>query len=146
MQPPPGNPYPAQPPVPPYNPYAPPQYGEPAMGGYPYFAEVEQRIKRMNTMSFVWGLPGLLLQTAGWVMMDSFGPLGGLLTLVGTTLLIIGLSYYARSRGHSWAFAFLGLLSCLGMIILAVLPRNCIVCGGGSRNGQCLRCGAPVAS
>jgi hypothetical protein len=44
------------------------------------------------------------------------------ISLAGTVLLIIGLGYYARAKGHSGWWGMLGLLSCLGLIILAFLP------------------------
>jgi small-conductance mechanosensitive channel len=42
--------------------------------------------------------------------------------LIGTILVIIGLGYYAKSKGYSAMLGLLGLLSWLGLIILAVLP------------------------
>ena len=43
-------------------------------------------------------------------------------SLVGLILLIIGLRQFARAKGYSNAYGFLGLLSLLGVAILAVLP------------------------
>jgi hypothetical protein len=112
------------------------------MGAYaqPYDPnEVRARIKHLNSVSFLFGVPGLILQGVG------NQAVGGLMSLAGVTLLVIGLSYYARSRGRSPWFAALGLLSCLGLLILALLPKRCVVCGGPSAAGQCTQCGAPVA-
>ncbi len=106
-------------------------------------AEVTQRLKKLNNQSFMFGVPGLIMQAVG---SNAIGGIVGLLvSLLGTGLLIFGLTFYARSRGQHPGFAALGLLSCLGMLILALLPKKCIVCGGGSQRGQCVQCGAPVA-
>jgi hypothetical protein len=43
-------------------------------------------------------------------------------SLVGLILLIIGLRQFAKSKGYSDAYDFLGLLSLLGVLITAVLP------------------------
>ena len=42
--------------------------------------------------------------------------------LAGAILLIIGLGYYAKAKGYSAVLGLLGLLSCVGVLILAVLP------------------------
>ena len=42
--------------------------------------------------------------------------------LVGDILLIIGLCYYAKGKGYTPVLGLLGLLSCIGLLILAVLP------------------------
>jgi hypothetical protein len=133
----------------PNNPYQAPQHGPTGMAQHGASemqydpAEVEQRLKKLNTQSFVFGVPGLILQAVGY---NVVGGLAGLAVgLLGTGLLIFGLSFYARSRGQHPAFAALGFLSCLGLLILALLPKKCIVCGGGSKKGRCLQCGAPVA-
>jgi len=141
-----------QPPGPPNNPYgAPPQpqygqqpYGQPGMAQYDP-AEVQQRLKKLNNTSLMIGGPGLLLQIIGSAMGNSLGGLAPLFSLAGTGLLIYGLTFYVRSRGYHWALAFLGLFSCLGLVVLALVPRKCIVCKGASKMGQCVQCGAPVA-
>lgn len=133
------------------NPYSPPQsgYGPPG-GGYggPGYdpAEVQARIDGLNKKSFVFGVPGLALQVVGNVVSQSAGTAAGsAVSLVGTVLLVYGLSFYARSRGQNPWLGLLGLLSCLGMIILAVLPRRCVVCGGPVKAARCQQCGAPGA-
>jgi hypothetical protein len=42
--------------------------------------------------------------------------------LLGAVLLIIGLGYYAKGKGYSAVLGLLGLFSCIGLLILAVLP------------------------
>lgn len=124
--------------------YAPHPGAPPGMTPYDP-AEVQHRLKKLNNQSLAWGVPGLILQSVGSLGGESLGGASGLVWLLGTGLLIRGLALYAQSRGHHWAFAFLGLFSCLGMIVLALLPKKCIVCGGSSKAGACVRCYAPVA-
>jgi hypothetical protein len=73
-----------------------------------------------NKTSLTIGVPGLILQPVGSMLVG--GNLGYAITLVGTVLLITGLCYYARAKGYHMAFGALGLLSCVGLVILAVLP------------------------
>ena len=74
-----------------------------------------------NKASFYFGVPGLVLQIAA----NRIGGFTGLvLGLVGTVLFIIGLGYYARAKGYSMWFGALGFLSCLGWLILALLPDH----------------------
>jgi amino acid transporter len=81
----------------------------------------------LNKVSLYWGVPGLTLQTFGYmlanVMVDPLSALLFLLvSLAGTALLLVGLAYYAKAKGHSPAWGLVGLLSCLGIVVLAVLP------------------------
>lgn len=71
-------------------------------------------IKELNNKSLIYGIPGLLIQSV-FLFIDP------LISLLGTALLIIGLSYYSRAKGHSGYFGFLGLLSWLGIIVLILL-------------------------
>ena len=102
-----------------------------------------ERIKKLNEKSLMIGVPGLMLQAAGGTIV---GGVTGLTVLaVGTVLLVVGLGYYARSRGQHPALGLFGLLSLVGLVVLALLPRRCVVCGGSSKKGHCVSCGAPVA-
>lgn len=71
---------------------------------------------------------GILLQILGRVLGtagDGAAILGLLLILVGAGLFIWGCMNYAEGKGHSKWLGLLGLLSCLGLIILLFLPdRN----------------------
>lgn len=78
-------------------------------------------IARYNNISLALGAPGLILQVAGNVLMGSSPGLGGLLILGGTILLIAGLAYYAIAKGRSGWWGLCGLLSLIGLIILACL-------------------------
>jgi len=73
-------------------------------------------IKRYNNISLTVGIPGLIIQIAGYLMDNQ-----PFLLLAGTVLLIIGLVYYAKAKGRSPAWGFMGLLSIIGMIVLACL-------------------------
>lgn len=83
-------------------------------------------IKRYNNISLALGVPGLILQIAGNIMMQSnpesaIGGLGFLALMLGTALLIAGLAYYAIAKGRSGWWGLCGFLSCLGLLILALL-------------------------
>jgi len=79
-------------------------------------------IKRYNNLSFVFGVPGLILQVVGNFKLSSPEPrLGLLLYLAGTVLLLIGFSYYAIARGRHPAWCLMAFLSCIGLIVLAFL-------------------------
>lgn len=68
---------------------------------------------------------GILLQIIGRVMMmqgDSMATIGLLVSLVGTGAFIWGCINYAQGKGYPWALGLLGLLSCLGLIVLVVIP------------------------
>lgn len=103
--------------------------------------EISRTISRLNNLSLLLGGPGLLLQGAGNV---TGGVVGAVMMLVGTALLIWGLTYYAKMRGQSPWFGLLGLLSCVGMVILLLLPKNCHNCGQSVKGVACGHCGAPA--
>jgi hypothetical protein len=73
-----------------------------------------------NKKSLTLGIPGLVLQGIGTYAVQ--GVTGALLSIAGAGLLIAGLCFYARGKGYPMLLGALGLLSCLGLIILAVLP------------------------
>lgn len=72
-------------------------------------------IKKYNTISLAWGIPGLVLQIAGNVIGQP------LVVLVGTVFLMVGLAYYAKAKGRSPAWCLMGFLSLIGLIVLACL-------------------------
>ncbi len=81
-------------------------------------------IAKYNSISFVFGIPGLILQTAGWFIRDPEGfltPLGSILAYGGTGLLLVGFLFYAKAKGRHPAWCLMGLLSLIGLIILACL-------------------------
>ncbi len=107
-------------------------------------AEIERRLKTLNTRSIAFGAPGLLLQGAGGMLSSGQGPL---LRVLGLALMVTGLTYYARMRGRSPWFGLLGALSCVGALVLSRLPKNCVRCNAAvGASPQCRACGAPVSS
>ena len=97
-----------------------------------HLASGTDMIKRYNNLSLALGVPGIILQFAGQVMSDGNSAadadliLGLLVSLIGTGLLIAGLSYYAIAKGHSGWWGLCGLLSCLGLLILALLKDESV--------------------
>lgn len=90
----------------------------------------------LNRKSLMLGAPGIAMQIGGRLMVisekDNRNPrtksdsttdaIGTLLMLTGTVLLILGLSMYARAKGHSPWWCLMGVLSIIGLIVLAALP------------------------
>jgi hypothetical protein len=104
-------------------------------------------IAKYNRKSLMLGIPGLVLQIgclfisnliAAKAKSDGSVPSAALLgacslgSIIGTILLIVGLCYYAKAKGHSAVFGLLGLLSCIGLLILAVLPDKTKGMGDGT--------------
>lgn len=69
---------------------------------------------------------GLVLQIAGNIMArsESTALIGLICALLGLALFIWGCMNYAEGKGHSKWLGLLGLLSCLGLIILIFLPDH----------------------
>lgn len=67
---------------------------------------------------------GLILQFIGRTLGGVEGAelIGLLMVLVGFIMFIWGCGCYAVGKGYSQFLGLLGILSCLGLIILAVLP------------------------
>jgi len=68
---------------------------------------------------------GIIFQLTGRYLMGSSdtGTIAGLvLVLIGAVCFIWGCMNYAAGKGHSKVLGLLGLLSCLGLIILIFLP------------------------
>lgn len=115
--------------------------------------EIRKRISRLNLMSFALALPGFLLMVGGPAAIaagsGSSTDLVIVLTVLrfaGTGLLIGGFAAYAMMKGRSPAFALLGLASCIGLVVLAVIGKKCLNCRteAGSRSKECRACGAPM--
>jgi len=67
---------------------------------------------------------GILLQLLGRFLARNEGiaVVGYVLILVGVVFFIWGCMNYAAGKGHSKLLGLLGLLSCIGLIILVFLP------------------------
>lgn len=68
---------------------------------------------------------GLLLQVGARVMTlmnPAMSSLELLIVGVGAIFFVWGCCCYAIGKGYPWPLGFLGLLSCLGLIVLVVLP------------------------
>lgn len=78
-----------------------------------------------NRKSLMIGVPGIILQIGGNIITrtnEDLALVGLLLLVLGSVLLCVGLGFYAKAKGHHPAFGLLGLLSILGLIILALMP------------------------
>jgi small-conductance mechanosensitive channel len=85
--------------------------------------ELHASRKKNNTLGFLFGVPGLLLQVGGGVVaefldMPGFGLIG---RLIGLILLAIGLYFVSKYKGRNGAWALLALIGCIGLIVLLVL-------------------------
>ena len=86
-------------------------------------------IKRYNNLSLALGVPGIVLQLVGNGLAQANQNQGGgiavlagvLAAFAGTGLLVAGLVYYAKAKGRSSWWGLCGLLSCCGLIVLALL-------------------------
>lgn len=80
-------------------------------------------IKRYNNLSLALGIPGIVLQVAGRIMMESPDKLtmGALTLFAGTGLLLAGFAYYAKAKGRHPAWCLMAFLSLIGLIVLACL-------------------------
>jgi hypothetical protein len=111
---------------------------------------IRKKISQLNLLSFALALPGIAIQVGATAFVRAQGPspTGSilLLRLIGAPLIIIGLGCYARMKGRSWALGLLGLLSCLGLLLLAFWPKLCHNCktSASYRIRECGSCGAPV--
>jgi hypothetical protein len=95
-------------------------------------------IAEYNTKSFVFGIPGLVLQTVGYFIRDAEGvmtPLGFIIAICGTVLLLVGFIFYAKAKGRHPAWCMFGLLSIIGLIVLACLKDKSIS-QGSEKNGS----------
>ena len=75
----------------------------------------------------IWLLIGFVIWFFGNMMRsggvgDSYIMLGNLVFVVGAGLFIYGCTLYAKAKGYNWAVGLLGILSLIGLIVLAVLP------------------------
>lgn len=84
-------------------------------------------IQEYNKKSFVFGIPGVILQIAGNFMRNPEGLItitGSLILLCGTILLMAGLAFYAKAKGRHPAWCLFAFLSIIGLIVLALLKDH----------------------
>lgn len=68
---------------------------------------------------------GIILQIVGQLLMrtgETGAIAGGVLVLIGAVCFIWGCMNYAAGKGYSKLLGLLGLISCLGLLILVFLP------------------------
>ena len=115
--------------------------------------EIKDRISRLNLVSFALAVPGMFIQVYSAQMARGTGPdpdstQAGILAIQGLSslLVIAGLACYARMKGRNGFLCLLGMLSCLGLIILHFLSKICQNCGmsAGHSAKECDSCGGPV--
>ena len=79
-------------------------------------------IKRYNNLSLVIAIPGIIIQVAAQLMMQGEqSNLGLLVSLIGTVMVLIGFAYYAKAKGRNPLWCIVGVFSCLGLLIMALL-------------------------
>ena len=116
---------------------------------------IRKHLRKLNAISFAFGIPGLLLQFGGGVITagnrnyEADASAAGaalLIRLIGVVLLIVGLVFNARWKGRNGAWGLLGLLSCIGLLILYFIPKQCHHCNTKSsyRTSKCPKCEAPM--
>ena len=103
-------------------------------------AEIARKVRGLSVVTFGLGGLGMIAQAVGWVT-SSF-----LISMAGTGLFLASLVFFTKLRGRHIAFAALGFLSWIGLVIMYFLPKRCLNCTAENsyRSGQCDRCGAPL--
>ena len=67
---------------------------------------------------------GLVAQGVGWLLRWSFPAVGIVLFALATLMVIVGLAYRAKDKGRSFAWGLCGVLSILGVAIVAMLANR----------------------
>jgi len=68
---------------------------------------------------------GIILEIAGQIIireMPNLALVGAIITLIGVIFFIWGCMNYAAGKGYSQLLGLLGLFSCIGLVILVLLP------------------------
>ena len=102
---------------------------------------IGREIARLNRNSLLFGVLGLATQTVGQGM---GGLVGSILVFTGAAILVYAFSLYARMRRQSPWWGLMGLLSCVGLVVLLFLPKKCHNCGTKTTGATCSNCGAPA--
>ena len=110
-----------------------------------YTKQLVAKKKGYNQLSFCFGIPGIILQITGLVILMNYSSQQGmteyhqepahitfarLLTLLGCFLLVVGFAYYAKMKGRSPAWCLVGFLGIIGLVILICLKDKYVVIPG----------------
>ena len=79
-------------------------------------------IKRYNNLSFLFFIPGIILQVAGLVTEHLV--LSPVLLLGGTALVMTGFGFYAKAKGRTPVWGLAGFLGFLELIVLACMKNR----------------------
>jgi hypothetical protein len=82
---------------------------------------IAEKVKKSNIAVGV----GFVVEVLGRVLTLSGGPiaiLGIVITVVGAVIFITGCFFYAEAKGYSRYLGLLGLASCIGLLVLIILP------------------------
>jgi hypothetical protein len=93
------------------------------------YDRLEEERKTNNLLSNLLGMPGFILAGIGNILLmgnttpdnPSYSTIGMLIGFVGSALLCLGLSFYARYKGRNPWLGLWGLLGIFGVIILGCL-------------------------
>ena len=88
-------------------------------------------IEKHDKRSFIFGVPGVLLFIGGmfFATTDPIPFIGVMIFLISVPFFLIGMGFYARSRGHSSLYGVSGILGPLGLIVLLCLSDRHIMGG-----------------
>ena len=124
------------------SPFDPPQSDIRTSGGVTRVSPAEadriaKKIKKLNRISLGLAIPGIALQAMGQAY--------PLLNIPGLILVLFGFGYYAKMKGRSPVWCLMAFFSCIGLIVLAVLPKYCHHCEQATgRQKNCQHCHAPA--
>lgn len=96
----------------------------------PFYESGDVLDARKNKLNMVYGVTGAVLLFVGIFslrVLEEIAPLfaqliGNTIAWLGIGLLVVGYSWYASAKGLHWAWGFMGPLSFIGLIMLAVMP------------------------
>jgi hypothetical protein len=99
-------------------------------------------IAEYNRKSFYWGIPGIIVQSIGFIAVMGYyastDPMSvepepmlvilmRLVTFAGAVLLLVGLSYYAKAKGRNPFWCLFAFVPCfIGIIVLACLKDRTV--------------------
>ncbi len=66
----------------------------------------------------------IVVQLAGWLLHWMYPAASANVIVTGTALLIVGLAFRAKDKGRSFAWGLFGLLSVVGVVVVAKLTNH----------------------